>query len=54
MKTYVVSGDPSKSFLYEILAPKKPSCSSHMPMGSTLDANDVQLVADWIAGGARR
>jgi len=54
-KPYVTPGDLSKSFLYDLLTEDDPGCDAErMPMGRELRSVDIQIVADWILGGAPR
>ena len=54
-KPYVTPGDPSMSWLYDVVTKDSPGCSTtRMPMGSMLKANQTKLISDWITGGAKR
>jgi hypothetical protein len=45
----VVPGDPEESLLVELL--EDPG-GRLMPPGGALPADEIELVSDWIAGGA--
>ncbi len=49
--TYVVPGDLGASLLYDKLSNATPSCGSQMPLNGAL-AGDINLIRDWILGGA--
>jgi len=53
-KPYVKSGDPTQSYLYELVS-QTPKCSNgiRMPLDG-LSSSDQKMISDWIAGGARR
>lgn len=54
-KPYVTPGDPSKSWLYDVVTMDSPGCSTtRMPMGKTLTTSQTKLISDWITGGAMR
>jgi hypothetical protein len=53
-KPYVTPGDPSKSFIYEIVSSDTPACSQRMPQGGTLTAAQLKKISDWITQGAKR
>jgi mono/diheme cytochrome c family protein len=53
-KAYVTKGDPSKSFLYEVISVDKPSCGDRMPPGGKLTTSQIKLISDWITQGAMR
>jgi hypothetical protein len=50
--TRVKAGDPMSSLLYLKLA-GTPPCGMKMPPGSTLPAETLTLVKDWISAGAK-
>ncbi len=55
--TLVVPGDPDASYLYRKLTLAAPCAGSQMPLGELgasymLQPCELQLVHDWIAGGA--
>jgi len=49
----VVPGDPAKSLLYEKLSKETPAEGDRMPPRGKLTAEDIQVVHDWIKGGAK-
>lgn len=55
-KPYITPGDPSKSFLYDVISKANPGCDvDRMPQGlDPLSAAQVELVRVWIEQGARR
>ena len=54
-KPYVTVGDPSKSFLIDLISQNSPGCKAmRMPQGGEMTAAEIQQVSDWIQGGAKR
>ena len=55
-KPYVTPGDPTKSWLYDVVALDNPGCGTErMPQNlAKLTASQLKLVSDWIAQGAKR
>jgi hypothetical protein len=54
-KPYVTPGDPTKSFLIDVLSKDDPGCDSmRMPQGQEMSAAEIQKVSDWIKGGAKK
>jgi hypothetical protein len=54
-KPYVTAGDPSKSFLIDVISSDSPGCKAErMPSGGEMAAAEIQQVSDWIKGGAKR
>ncbi|HEX5658843.1 MAG TPA: hypothetical protein VFX59_16705, partial [Polyangiales bacterium] len=58
-KPYVTPGEPANSYLIDLVTLTKPCASkddvSRMPDGlPALSEDDVQLLRDWITGGALR
>lgn len=54
---FVVKGKPAESLLWQKLAPGKTTCGAPMPSGvgdKLISSADLQLVTDWIAGGAKK
>jgi hypothetical protein len=52
-RPYVLVGQPDQSYLVEKLEAMRPACGTRMPRGgSALSAASLQLVRDWILGGA--
>lgn len=53
-KPFITPGDPSASFLYDVLALDNPGCNhTQMPAGGPyLTAAELQRVSDWITAGA--
>jgi hypothetical protein len=50
----VVPGKPEESYLYQKLTQEVPAAGVRMPnTGDALDVASLQLVKDWIAGGAQ-
>ena len=49
--TYVVPGDLGASLMFDKLSNTSPACGVQMPFGGTL-ASDLNLIRDWILGGA--
>jgi hypothetical protein len=44
----VVPGRPDASYLYVKVTSPSPPCGARMPQGSSLDAAQIQCVAEWI------
>jgi cytochrome c5 len=54
-KPYVTPGDPSKSFLVDLVSKANPGCGKmRMPQGAPLSAANQKLISDWIASGAKK
>lgn len=54
-KPWVTPGDPSKSFIYDIVSKPSPGCDKmRMPIGQSLSAANQKLISDWIASGATK
>jgi hypothetical protein len=49
--TRVVQADPDASLLYQKLTSPR-TCGDAMPLGGTLDANELARIEAWIAAGA--
>lgn len=52
-RPYVTPGDPSRSYLYDMLFESAPECGVHMPPDSFLTNEELQMVYDWIVQGAK-
>jgi hypothetical protein len=52
-KPFVTPGDPSKSFLIDILG-EENDCKDPMPPSGKMSAAEIKQVTDWIQGGAKR
>lgn len=57
-KPFVKAGDPDNSFLVDLVSLDKPCTSDpsiqRMPVGSKLSNSQIQVIRDWIEGGALR
>lgn len=55
-KPYITPGDPSRSFLFDVISKDEPGCGvERMPQGQfPLTDEQIALVRTWIAQGARR
>lgn len=53
-KPFVTPGDPTKSYLYDLVSMDEPACDPRMPLSGEMSAGDIKKVEDWIKGGALR
>jgi outer membrane protein assembly factor BamB len=51
--TRVVAGDPANSLLVDKVENAMPKCGGRMPPGSSLSAQQLKQLKDWIAAGAK-
>ena len=54
-KPYITPGDPSMSWLYDVISKDDPGCGTErMPQGQKMTTAQIKEVSDWITQGAKR
>lgn len=49
-ETRVVAGDPEASYLWAKLTESMPACGEPMPVGTSLSAEEITCIQEWIVG----